>query len=87
MQLTSALMQPVTVALDIAKNVFHIYGVDARGEQGPTCRPQLTRAVNGNPLLWPARGYKRASYPNQSQLRKVVIVSQHRGYAGESDES
>ena len=27
------MMQPVTVDLDIAKNVFHAYGVDAHGEK------------------------------------------------------
>ena len=27
------MVQPVTVGLDIAKNVFHAYGVDAQGEK------------------------------------------------------
>lgn len=27
------MVQPVTVGLDIAKNVFHAYGVDAHGEK------------------------------------------------------
>lgn len=27
------MVQPVTVGLDIAKNVFHAYGVDAHGER------------------------------------------------------
>ena len=27
------MVQPVTVGLDIAKNVFHAYGVDAQGQK------------------------------------------------------
>ncbi len=27
------MVQPITVGLDIAKNVFHAYGVDAQGEK------------------------------------------------------
>ena len=36
------MLQPATVGLDIAKNVFHAYGADARGEK--VLSRQLRRA-------------------------------------------
>ncbi len=34
--------QPITIGLDLAKNVFQVHGVDARGKV--VCRRQLRRA-------------------------------------------
>jgi hypothetical protein len=36
--------QVKTIAVDLAKSVFHLYGVDGRGH--PVFRKRLTRGVN-----------------------------------------